>query len=67
MQKKKTEIAPEPAEANFYTEALKAFDAPVPQPKAEEPAPQSESESAPQEQKKKKINPWLIAGFCAIL
>lgn len=55
---------------DFYQEALKAFDAPVPQPKQEESAlePVVEvAEPAPQEKPKKKISPWLIAGLCAVL
>ena len=55
---------------DFYQEALKAFDAPIPKPKQEEAAPKPEAEvvePAPQEKQIRKINPWLIVGLCAVL
>ena len=70
MQKKKTEIAPAPAETDFYTEALKAFDAPIPAPKKEEPAPETAVEgtkSAAPEKPKRKFNLWWAVALCAIL
>ena len=70
MQKKKTEIAPAPAETDFYTEALKAFDAPIPAPKKEEPAPETAvevTEPAAPEKPKRKLNPWWAVALCAIL
>ena len=70
MRKKKTEIAPAPVETDFYTEALKAFDAPIPEPKKEEPAPESVAEvtePAAPEKPKRKFNPWWAVALCAIL
>ena len=55
---------------DFYQEALKAFDAPIPQPKKEEPAvaPAAEvTESAPQEKPRRKFHPWWAVGLCALL
>ena len=55
---------------DFYQEALKAFDAPIPQPKKEEPAPEpvaEVTESTPQEKPKGKVNPWWIMALCALL
>lgn len=55
---------------DFYQEALKAFDAPIPQPKKEEPAvtPTAEvTESAPQEKPRRKFNPWWAVALCALL
>ena len=52
---------------DFYQEALKAFDAPIPQPKQEEPAPEpaAVTESAPQEKPKRRFSPWWAVALCA--
>ncbi len=55
-----------PVETDFYTEALKAFDAPIPQPKAPEPT-QEVAEPAPQETPRRKFNPWWAVALCALL
>ena len=55
---------------DFYQEALKAFDAPIPKPEEEEPAPEpaaQEAEPAPQVGSKRKFNPWWVVAACAIL
>lgn len=51
---------------NFYTDALKAFDAPVPEPEeisaaAEEPAP------APRETRRYRFSPWWFAALAVVL
>ena len=55
---------------DFYQEALKAFDAPIPAPKKEEPAPETAvegTEPAAPEKPKRKLNPWWAVALCAIL
>ena len=55
---------------DFYQEALKAFDAPIPAPKKEKPAPETAvevTESAAPEKPKRKLNPWWAVALCAIL
>ena len=55
---------------DFYQEALKAFDAPIPAPKKEEPAPETAAEvtePAAPEKPKRKLNPWWAVALCAIL
>ena len=55
---------------DFYQEALKAFDAPVPQPKKEEPEQETAAEvpePAAPEKPKRKRNPWWAVALCAIL
>ena len=54
---------------DFYQEALKAFDVPIPQPKLEEPAPEpaAVTEPAPQEKPKRKLSPWWAVALCAVL
>ena len=55
---------------DFYQEALKAFDAPVPQPKKEEPEQETAAEvpePAAPEKPKRTRNPWWAVALCAIL
>ena len=55
---------------DFYQEALKAFDAPIPAPKKEEPEQEiaaEVTEPAAQEKPKRKVNPWWAVALCAIL
>lgn len=51
---------------DFYTDALKAFDAPISQPLKEEPAAET-TKSTPQEKKKRKIGPWWLAALGIVL
>lgn len=64
MEYEKNKTAP--VETDFYTEALKAFDAPIPQPKAPEPT-EEVTEPAPQEKPRRRFNPWWAVGLCALL
>lgn len=55
---------------DFYQEALKAFDAPIPAPKKEEPEQEiaaEVTEPAAPEKPKRMVNPWWIVALCAIL
>ena len=55
---------------DFYQEALKAFDAPIPEPKKEEPEQETAAEvtePAALEKPKRKFNPWWAVALCAIL
>ena len=46
---------------NFYTDALKAFDAPMPQPEDAPAKTEAIAEPAPQEKPKRKFSPWWFA------